>query len=96
MIERANLVVVDLSAVSTAAELHDLLRESLGFPSWYGRNWDAFWDSITGLIEMPKTLRFLGWSQFEARLPREATHMRRCLEEMSIKYPKLAPAVVYA
>jgi len=93
---RSELVEVNLAQVRTSAELHELLRESLGFPAWYGCNWDAFWDAITGLIEMPETLRLLGWSELQARLPRDASLMKSCLAEMAAKYPGDAPSVVYA
>lgn len=49
---RVQLVEIDLRAITSAEELHSLLMESLNFPGWYGANWDAFWDAITGLVEM--------------------------------------------
>ena len=93
---RAELVEVNLAEIRTSSELHDLLRESLGFPNWYGCNWNAFWDAITGLVEMPKTLRLVGWSVLQARLPRDADVMRSCLEDMADKYPTLASRIEYA
>ena len=63
---RVVLVEIDLTSVATAKELHVELARALGFPRWYGRNWDAFWDAITGLVEMPRTLRFRAWSSLEA------------------------------
>lgn len=38
---------VDFRQVKYYLEMHDVLRESLDFPEYYGRNWDAFWDCIT-------------------------------------------------
>lgn len=93
---RAQLVEIDLKAVTSAEELHSLLMVSLGFPSWYGRNWDAFWDAITGLVEMPQTLKLLGWRKFSQRLPRDAALLQECLTEMQDEHPRFAPEVVYA
>jgi len=56
MDERADFVQVDLSAVITSAELHEILEHALEFPALYGRNWNAFWDAITGLVPMPLQL----------------------------------------
>jgi RNAse (barnase) inhibitor barstar len=92
---RLQTVNIDLSEVTSAAELHALLRESLGFPDWYGCNWDAFWDAITGLVEMPVNLQISGWQRFSSRLPRDARLMQKCLADMTTEYPEAAPAVVF-
>jgi RNAse (barnase) inhibitor barstar len=92
---RSECVVVDLNPVQSKQALHELLRDALDFPDWYGRNWDAFWDAITGLVEMPETLQLLGWQSFEVRLPIEARQLRSALEEMCEKYPESAAIVRY-
>ena len=93
--ERRGLVEIDLSAVGTAGQLHEVLAAALGFPAWYGANWDAFWDGITGLVAMPRRLRLAGWAGLAARLPREAELMRQCLDDMTRMYPAQAAAVEY-
>ena len=93
---RVQLLEIDLRAITSAEELHSLLMESLNLPGWYGANWDAFWDAITGLVEMPYTVRFLGWPQFSQRLPREAVLLKECPTEMQGEYPQLASKVIYA
>ncbi|AJO79127.1 barstar family protein [Pseudomonas sp. MRSN 12121] len=88
-------VSIDLDAVTSAAELHAVLRDALGFPAWYGANWDAFWDAITGLVDMPEYLQFSGWAGLATRLPGEAALLRRCLANMTSLYPQLAPQVAF-
>jgi len=90
---RPEQVIVDLSAVTSNRELHEVLKRGLGFPDWYGMNWDAFWDAITGLVEMPERLQFTGWSSFEARLPAEAQQLKSSLEQMSSEFPHVAATV---
>ena len=51
--QRLEKVVIDVGDVATAGELHHVLMTALGFPGFYGRNWNAFWDAITALVEMP-------------------------------------------
>ncbi|WKX70176.1 barstar family protein [Streptomyces sp. XD-27] len=74
-------MVIDLAGVTTVRHLHVLLKQELGFPDFYGMNWDAFWDAITGLVELPRDLTFTGWSAFEATLPEDARIMRGLLDE---------------
>lgn len=93
--QRQVLAVLDLSSVATPEELQVLLRDALGFPGWYGRNWNAFWDAITALVEVPRQLQLIGWEGFAERLPKDASIMKQCLDEMSVKYPNLAPRVEY-
>lgn len=96
MDERQEVVEIDLSAVSTADELQLLLMDRLDFPGWYGCNWNAFWDAITGLVSMPRRLRLVGWAGFAVRLPDDARLMRECLNEMATQYPEAAARVEYA
>lgn len=92
---RPQLIEIDLSAVMSSDELHSTLSDALGFPGWYGHNWDAFWDAITGLVQMPHELQFLGWTDLSRRLPEDAKLMQDCLADMKLEYPELAPQVKF-
>lgn len=92
---RIEQIDIDLSNVMTSAQLHQTIAETLNFPDWYGCNWDAFWDAITKLVEMPNRLKLNEWSIFESRLPRDAKIMKECLDEMSRKYPTSASQVIF-
>ena len=92
---RPSLIKIDLSSINNAEELHSTLCNSLNFPNWYGRNWDAFWDAITALVEMPQALEFSGWDVFSARMPHDTKMLQQCLTELASKFPELAPQVRY-
>ncbi|QQZ39793.1 barstar family protein [Pseudomonas sp. SK3(2021)] len=92
---RLQQVDIDVNAVTSTVELHATLRDALGFPDWYGANWDAFRDAITGLVEMPVQLEFHGWDELATRLPRDARLLRQCLEKMTVHYPEFAPQVTF-
>lgn len=36
--------------------LHDVLKDKLDFPNYYGRNLDTLWDCLTGWVDLPLTL----------------------------------------
>ncbi|MBJ7998145.1 barstar family protein [Bacillus mycoides] len=75
-----SIIVIDVSNIYNAKELHLLLKEKLEFPNLYGENWDAFWDCITGFVcPLPNKMIFDGWSKFEKRLPRDTKIMKECL-----------------
>ncbi|MGH1145791.1 barstar family protein [Bacillus pseudomycoides] len=73
--------IIDLTGVTNNRDLHLLFKEKLVFPDFYGENWDAFWDAITGLIEMPSELVFQGWSNFNKNLPSDAAMLKEILDE---------------
>lgn len=95
MVVRKDEVTVDLSDVSSSLELQNRLITSLGFPGRYGRNRDAFWDAITGLVDMPHRLRFVGCPDFADRHPRDAKQLRECFARMRAELPAHAAVVAY-
>ncbi|MER5952372.1 barstar family protein [Streptomyces sp. NPDC001893] len=75
------MITIDASEVTDERALHLLLKRELGFPDFYGMNWDAFWDAITCLVGIPDHVRFLGWDQLTAGVPRGAAMLRRALDD---------------
>lgn len=93
--ERKESIDIDFSVVTNKEELHTLLAESLDFPHFYGKNWDAFWDAITGLVDMPKVLRLKGCDHLKDILPNDARLLFECLDNMQRQYPNWASQVEY-
>ncbi|HUQ08232.1 MAG TPA: barstar family protein [Kofleriaceae bacterium] len=65
-------MLIDVSTITTKAELHELLAAALGFPEGMGRTWDGFWDCVTGDCPLPKELVVKGLDHVEKVLPDEA------------------------
>lgn len=88
-------LILDVSAVQNFNELHSLLKKELELPDYYGMNWDAFWDAITGLIELPDTLIFEGWNNVEEKLPKDSQIFINLLNDFNEQYPHWKCKVVY-
>lgn len=58
-------------------------------------NWDAFWDAITGLVEMPPKLILVGWETMEQCIPQDTAIMRGLLHQLNEKHPTWACEVEY-
>ncbi|WP_430343830.1 barstar family protein [Rossellomorea marisflavi] len=56
---------------------------------------DAFWDAITGQIELPETLIFEGWSNVEERIPKYSQIFINLLNDFKEQYPHLKCKVIY-
>ncbi|MFC5800936.1 barstar family protein [Streptomyces formicae] len=80
------MVIIDVSTTRDARQLHTTLSQSLGFPSFYGMNWDGFWDAVTGLVDMPDHVRFLGWGSLAEHLPHDAELLRAALDRFRHQY----------
>jgi len=51
-------------------DFHTAIAEGLDLPSWYGRNLDALWDALTGMVGRPLKITWIHAEQSKARLPR--------------------------
>ncbi|RNB89619.1 barnase inhibitor [Brevibacillus fluminis] len=85
--ERVFHITIDVSGVRSKEELHLVLKSSLKFPDFYGMNLSAFWDAITGLVEMPSNLTFLGWNTLKELLPDVAQSIEKTFEDYNDYYP---------
>ena len=94
-VSRQTRVTIDLSDINSPRQLHAALAAALGFPAMYGMNWDAFWDAITGLVDMPQQLELRGWPAFAARLPHDAAILQRSLARLAQDMPDQAAQLRY-
>lgn len=92
---RRKQVTLDVSTIQDSMELHSLLKKELELPDFYGMNWDAFWDAITGLVELPETLIFEGWNHIEQKLPKDAQMLINIFKDFNEQYPLWKCKVVY-
>ncbi|MEV8629216.1 barstar family protein [Streptomyces sp. NPDC051079] len=74
------MVTIDVASVASEDELHRLLQREFGFPDFYGRNWAAFWDAVSGLVLIPAHVRFVGWKSLAQRVPEGAGILADCLD----------------
>jgi RNAse (barnase) inhibitor barstar len=81
-----HMITIDVGTVANERELHELLARELDFPSFYGLNWDAFWDAITGLVEIPGHVRFIGWAHLVETVPHGASMLGFQLDRHRSKY----------
>ncbi len=60
--------LIDGNTVTSISIFHDIVSVQGRFPSYYGRNFDAFWDCLTTDVEGP--INFI-WRNHE--------HSKKCL-----------------
>lgn len=70
-------MTLDLTGIHTKHDLHQLFKTRLGFPDWYGVSWDAFWDCIVAVVQMPPVLTLTHWEEFAQACPRDMAILRQ-------------------
>ncbi len=93
--ERTERIELDLTKVESSYQLHQLLKTKLGLPTFYGMNWDAFWDAITGMIELPLMIEFKGWKEFCINNSCEAKILKDIMQQYNDEFPSLHCETVY-
>ena len=69
MYKYKNLYTLDFRNVQYYSEVHTIIKESLDFPDYYGRNWDAFWDCLSDMYGDPVHIEILGLDNVERKSP---------------------------
>jgi len=85
---RKKIISIDLSKIKSMEDFHNILNLELSFPDFYGRNWDAFRDSITGLVEMPDILYLTGYNEFLSLLPHDAKILKEIVADFNERIPE--------
>ncbi|MCD8025736.1 MAG: barstar family protein [Clostridiales bacterium] len=50
---------MDFSDCEYLGEVHQIIQEKLELPEWYGKNLDALWDAITGIMYVPASIKII-------------------------------------
>ncbi|MPR33936.1 barstar family protein [Salmonirosea aquatica] len=74
-------MTLDLTGIKTKAALHQLFKNELQFPDWYGVSWDAFWDCIVAVVEMPEQLTLVHWDEFARECPRDMQILQQVVQD---------------
>ena len=73
--------MLDFTNVNCYFEIHFVIQDALGFPDYYGCNWDAFWDSLTDMYGDPIHIEILGLDVIEQKFDDAAEKMISILKK---------------
>ncbi len=52
--------LLDFTGCETLEDVHEVLKNGLGLPDYYGRNWDALWDVADDIRDYPVAIELRG------------------------------------
>lgn len=76
-----NTVEFDGALFIDRAQTHEILKEKLGLPEYYGKNLDALWDCLTGEIDLPLRIIWKNYGASEKLLGDYANLLKTVFEE---------------
>lgn len=72
MYKYKEIYTLDFSKVNDVEEVHQIAKDELDFPDYYGKNWAAFWDCLTDMIGDPLHIELIGLERLQNKMPRDA------------------------
>jgi len=76
-----NTVTIDLTGINSKVAIHQAFKQHLGFPDWYGPSWDALWDAIIAVVEMPDEVVLRNWQEFAEACPKDMQILRQIIAD---------------
>lgn len=87
-VKNISIVKLDLAAITTVTDLHETIERLFTFPSYYGKNWDAFYDCMSDVLYYSQVkLELKGMRYFSKRFPRDAKIFLNALKELKGEHP---------
>ena len=82
-----NNVTIDLAGINSKVAIHQAFKQHLGFPDWYGPSWDALWDAIIAVVEMPDEVVLRNWQEFAEACPKDMQILRQVMHDYQAECP---------
>jgi RNAse (barnase) inhibitor barstar len=80
-------VTIDLAGITTKVAIHQAFKQHLGFPDWYGPSWDALWDAIIAVVEMPDEVVLYNWQEFAQACPKDMQILHQIIADYHEELP---------
>ena len=79
---------LDFSKVNYINEVHQIIKDELDFPDYYGMNWYAFWDCLTDMVGDPIHIELIEMERVQNKFPHHAKIMLDILKNTATAVPR--------
>ena len=90
-----NKYIVDFRKAKTYEDLHEILKKSLGFPDYYGKNLDALWDCLMDYC-YDWYIEIIGTDSIEKSLDNDMKKIIEVFTDLIRRYKSSQVAIVEA
>ncbi|MBQ8724645.1 MAG: barstar family protein [Oscillospiraceae bacterium] len=81
-----NLVTIDGAKMRSIRQIHEILADSLYFPCWYGKNFDALHDCLTD-VDRETVIQLTSFGSLKNTVGYPADTLVKVLEDSSVENP---------
>ena len=82
--------VLNFTQCKYLSEVHRTIQQELELPEWYGRNLDALWDSLTGIMYLPAEITIIyNPNHKDKALAAEIDKIIEVFKDAEIEYPEI-------
>ena len=64
--------IIDFANVEHYLDMHNVIREALDLPDYYGNNWDSLWDCLTDMTGRKMHIQIFSLNVIERKFGKEA------------------------
>lgn len=92
----SNPIILDFKGCKYADEIHLRIKETFGFPNYYGMNWDAMWDCIDGYFygENTRIVQITGFYSLPQDLQEYCEPMWEIFQDLKEKGQKVEDLIL--
>ena len=81
-------VIFEKTEFDSVEEFYSIIKRKLLLPNWFGNNPDALWDMLTGFIETPIEIEFVGFNKKENEYNGEVlSQILKCFKDAEKENP---------
>ena len=87
-------IILDFTDCKYYAQLHKILKESFGFPEYYGANVDALWDCLDNYCDFELQVIIKGLSSMPDEFDDYIERMLKVFDRVHISTPNITFEIV--
>ena len=80
------LYTLDFSKINYIEEVHQIIKQELDFPDYYGMNWDACWDCLTDMVGEHIHIEIMGMEKIQNKFPHDVKILLDMLKDLKHCY----------
>ena len=84
-----DLIKLDFTGCKDLGEIHKVLKDTFGFPEYYGENWSALWDCLRSRFDHVVAIEIYGLNTLPKEFTEQVEIMIRIFKRVENNSPNM-------